>query len=71
LRLLHSVESLRFTQRAATLNLRSASSPNWQASLAQAPLGDALKAAYAREILPFLRHCRASRAAATVELARQ
>ena len=39
--------------------------------LAQATLSPQLKAAYTREILTFLRHCKASHAAATVELAKQ
>jgi hypothetical protein len=50
---------------------RPISFPNWKAALAQAPLGDALKAAYTREILSFLKHCKEARSAATVETAKR
>lgn len=50
---------------------RPISFPNWKAALAQAPLTEALKAAYIREILSFLRYCKELRTAATVETARR
>lgn len=53
------------------MNQRPVSFPNWKEVLAQAVLSPALKAAYIREILTFLRHCKAGRAAATVEVAKQ
>ena len=53
------------------MNTRPVSFPNWKEALASAALSPQLKTAYAREILTFLRHCKASHAPATVELARQ
>ena len=32
--------------------------PDWKAALARAALSDEIKAAYTREILTFLKHCR-------------
>lgn len=45
--------------------------PDWKQALARASLAPAMQAAYQREILTFLRHCQASRAAATVAVAKQ
>lgn len=45
--------------------------PGWKEVLAQASLSQGVKADYAREIITFLHHCKVSRAAATVELAKQ
>jgi len=45
--------------------------PGWKGVLAQANLSPGVKADYAREIITFLHHCKVSRAAATVELAKQ
>lgn len=45
--------------------------PNWKSALAQAPLSDALKATYTREILSFLKHCEEARSAATVATAKR
>ena len=45
--------------------------PNWKAVLAAAVLNPQLKAAYAREILSFLRHCKLAHTPATTESARQ
>lgn len=50
---------------------RPISFPSWKTALAQAPLGEALKAAYTREILSFLKHCKEARSAATVETAKR
>lgn len=50
---------------------RPISFPNWKAALAQAPLGDALRATYIREILSFLKHCKETRSAATVATAKR
>jgi integron integrase len=49
---------------------RPVSFPDWKTSLAQASLTPALKAAYTREILNFLRHCKQGRLAATVAVAK-
>ena len=49
---------------------RPVSFPTWKTSLAQASLSPALKAAYTREILGFLRHCKQGRLAATVAVAK-
>ena len=45
--------------------------PGWKGVLAQASLSQGVKADYAREIITFLHHCKVSRAAATVEVAKQ
>jgi integron integrase len=45
--------------------------PDWKAALARADLGPQAKLDYTREILSFLKHCKAAHAAATVEFARQ
>src|SRR3954462_7956840 len=50
---------------------RPISFPNWKQVLAESTLSASLKAAYEREILGFLRHCKAGRVAATVQVARQ
>jgi hypothetical protein len=49
---------------------RPISFPGWKTSLAQASIPAALKAAYTREILSFLRHCKQGRLAATVAVAK-
>lgn len=53
------------------MHTRPISFPHWKEALAQAALNPSLQAAYTREILTFLRHCKGSHAAATVEFARQ
>jgi hypothetical protein len=68
---MHPGKSLRFTYRAATMNHRPISFPHWKAALADASFSPWLKVAFTREILSFLRHCKAARAAATVEAAKQ
>ena len=45
--------------------------PNWKDALASAALSPAVQTAYTREILAFLKHCKASHAPATAELAKQ
>ena len=45
--------------------------PHWQETLEKAVLSPQLKAAYVREILSFLRHCKAGHAPATAALAKQ
>lgn len=50
---------------------RPISFPNWKIALSQAALTDTAKEAYRREILSFLKHCKASRAAATTEVAKK
>lgn len=45
--------------------------PDWKQALAQASLPAAIKAVYQREILTFLRHCKATRSAATVEVVKR
>jgi hypothetical protein len=50
---------------------RPISFPDWKQVLADSPLSPSIKAAYLREILAFLRYCKSSRAAATVEVARE
>lgn len=45
--------------------------PDWKESLANAALSPQHQAAYVREILAFLKHCKANRAPATVALAKQ
>ena len=40
------------------MHTRPVSFPNWKEVLAQAALSSQLKAAYTREILSFLKHCR-------------
>lgn len=53
------------------MNQRPVSFPNWKEVLASADVSPPLQAAYTREILAFLKHCKASHAPATNELARQ
>lgn len=53
------------------MNQRPVSFPNWKEVLARAALSPPLKAAYTREILEFLKHCKTSRAPATNERAKQ
>ncbi len=53
------------------MNIRPVSFPNWKDALAQSSLSPQLKAAYNREILTFLKHCKSGRAAATVEWAKK
>jgi hypothetical protein len=50
---------------------RPVSFPNWKQALAAAGLGPAKEAAYVREIITFLKHCKSSHAPATVLLAKQ
>jgi uncharacterized protein YhaN len=45
--------------------------PDWKNVLARSTLSPQLKAAFVREILAFLKHCKTHRAPATTELARQ
>jgi hypothetical protein len=45
--------------------------PDWKLALPRAGLEPALQAAYAREIISFLRHCKTSHAPVTAERARQ
>jgi len=52
------------------MNQRSISFPQWKQGLAASSLSPALRSAFAREILSFLKHCKTSRAAATVEVAK-
>jgi hypothetical protein len=49
---------------------RPISFPQWKQVLASSALSPQLKAAYTREILSFLRHCKAGHEAATVEVAK-
>lgn len=53
------------------MDQRPISFPQWKQVLADCALSPLVKAAYTREILSFLKHCKAGRAAATVEVARQ
>lgn len=48
----------------------SVSFPDWKEELRQAALSPQAKAAYSREIITFLRHCKSSRAPASTELAK-
>lgn len=48
----------------------SVSFPDWNEALRQAAFSPPIKAAYAREIITFLRHCKTSHAVATTELAK-
>jgi integron integrase len=50
---------------------RPISFPQWKGVLASSALSPQLKAAFIREILSFLRHCKAAHEAATVEVAKQ
>jgi integron integrase len=52
------------------MNQRSISFPNWKEVLAGGALNPQLKAAYTREILTFLKHCKSGHAAATNDVAR-
>ena len=45
--------------------------PDWKNALARASLAPAVRSAYQREILTFLRHCKTSHSAATVEVMKQ
>jgi len=45
--------------------------PDWKNTLARASLAPAIRLAYQREILTFLRHCKTSYSAATVEVMKQ
>lgn len=45
--------------------------PDWKGVLARSNLSAGVQAAYAREIITFLHHCKVSHAAATVEVAKQ
>jgi hypothetical protein len=49
---------------------RPISFPDWRQVLAASTLAASLKSGYEREILGFLRHCKAGRTAATIEVAR-
>src|SRR5688572_31469793 len=54
------------------MNEQPVSFPNWKEVLAATPsVVPQLKAAYLREILNFLKHCKVSRSAATVGLAKE
>ena len=59
-------------QRAATtMKQQPVSFPDWKDAIAREPLSPALRAAYIREIISFLKHCKACHAPATVELVKQ
>lgn len=45
--------------------------PNWKQALAQAALGATTEAAFAREIITFLKHCKTLHVPATVQLAKE
>ncbi len=45
--------------------------PEWKTALAQAPLAERAREGFRREILTFLRHCKANRTAVTVEVIKQ
>jgi integron integrase len=45
--------------------------PDWKETLAREPLEAVLRAAYTREIISFLKHCKTCRAPATVELVKR
>lgn len=49
---------------------RPISFANWKSALARAPLSEATKIAYTREILTFLKHCKERRCAATAAAAK-
>jgi Phage integrase, N-terminal SAM-like domain len=53
------------------MNPQPVSFPRWKEVLARADFSPQLKSAYTREILTFLKHCKASHAPATNELAKQ
>lgn len=53
------------------MHQRSISFPQWKQVLAASSLSPAVKSAYVREILSFLKHCKSARAAATVEVVKQ
>ena len=48
----------------------SVSFPDWKIVLARADLTEPVKVEFVREIIAFLRHCKARRAAATTEEAK-
>lgn len=52
------------------MSIEPVSFPDWKTVLAKAALSEAAKAEWAREIIAFLRHCKARRAAATTEVAK-
>jgi hypothetical protein len=52
------------------MHARPISFPHWKEALAQSSLSPQLKAAFVREILAFLKHCKSARAAATNEVAK-
>jgi len=52
------------------MHQRPVSFPHWKSALATAALSPQLQAAYTREILTFLRHCKSGQAAATNEVAK-
>jgi hypothetical protein len=52
------------------MHQRPISFPQWKQVLAESACSPQLKAAYTREILTFLKYCKADHAAATVELAK-
>jgi hypothetical protein len=54
---------------APTMNSWSVSFPDWKDALRRAAIRPQVKAAYTREIITFLRHCKTSHAAATTALA--
>ena len=53
------------------MNARPVSFPQWKEALAQSSLSPQQQAAFVREILSFLKHCKSVRAAATNEVAKQ
>jgi integron integrase len=53
------------------MNQQPVSFPQWKVALAAASLSPQTKAAYLKEIITFLRHCKTSHSPATAELARQ
>lgn len=59
-------------QRAATtMNQQPVSFSDWKEAIAREPLSAALRSAYIREIITFLKHCKTAHAPATVELLKQ
>ena len=53
------------------MNSQPVTFPGWKDALARTELGANLQAAYAREVISFLKHCRTAHAPATTELAKQ
>ena len=53
------------------MNNRPVSFPGWKEALSHSDLSPGAKAAYAREVIGFLKHCKTRHAPATAELAKQ